>query len=127
MPRHHHANLGVTPGGIADIHRFLVDLLGYRAVDVSLETATFGGALYWFEAEDGTQIHLSEDADHRPAERAHLAIEFDADDLAVVERRLSEAGVSFKAGSPGPGFPRVVFLRDPSGNRWELRGPLSAV
>jgi hypothetical protein len=54
----------------------------------------------WFEADDGTQVHLSVDPDHRPAARAHTAIEL-MGRSADVERRLGEAGIEFEVASAG--------------------------
>jgi extradiol dioxygenase family protein len=45
------------------------------------------------------------------------------DDLGDLERRLRAAGVEFT--SRDRNDQRVVFCRDPSGNRWELRGQLT--
>jgi catechol 2,3-dioxygenase-like lactoylglutathione lyase family enzyme len=113
----HHVNLGVPTGGIEAQERFLVDLLGYRVVEV--DEAMKARGVHWFEADDGSQVHLSEDPDHRPADRAHVAVEF-GDELDRVGSRLRDAGWEFTDGG-GLGA-RVLFLRDPSGNRWELRG-----
>ena len=74
----------------------------------------------WFEADDGSQVHLSVDPDHRPAAKAHVAIEYGAD-LAAVEDRLNQAAIEFQS-SERPGFPRIINCQDPGGNRWELRG-----
>ncbi|OHV62137.1 glyoxalase [Pseudofrankia sp. BMG5.36] len=112
MPRFHHANLGVPPGLDDAEGAFLVDVLGYRKMDVPPDLA---GIARWYEADDGSQIHLSIDPDHRPAARAHTAIEVDED----VERRLDAAGIAYRSG--GRGDLAVVFCADPAGNHWELR------
>jgi len=122
VPTFHHANLGVLPDGIAAESEFLVDILGYRLIEVDEEIRRLGA--HWFEADDGSQIHLSADPDHRAARRAHTAIEYGSG-LDGVLARISEAGVDFSE-SLRPGFPRVVTCRDPAGNLWELRGELSA-
>jgi catechol 2,3-dioxygenase-like lactoylglutathione lyase family enzyme len=115
--RFHHVNLGVPVGGIDDQTRVLTDVLGYRVVEV--DEAMRARGVHWFEADDGSQIHLSEDPDHRPAGRAHVAVDFGDghDDLAG---RLTAASCTF-TDSAGPGA-RVLNTKDPSGNRWELRG-----
>lgn len=112
MPRFHHANLGVSPGLDDSEGSFLVDILLYRKVAVP---ADLQGIARWFEADDGSQIHLSIDPEHRPAAAAHTAIEVDD----AIEDRLDAAGIPYKAGERER--LRVVFCEDPSGNRWELR------
>jgi catechol 2,3-dioxygenase-like lactoylglutathione lyase family enzyme len=112
MPRFHHANLGVPPGLEASEGSFLVDVLCYRKMDVPPDLQ---GRARWFEAEDGSQIHLSIDPEHRPAAAAHTAIEVDE----AIEARLDAAGIGYQAGERD-GL-RVVFCDDPAGNRWELR------
>jgi hypothetical protein len=74
----------------------------------------------WFEGDDGRQIHLSVDPEHRPAARAHVAVWL-GDELAPTEVRLSRSGFEWKAMDSA--VRRVVFTRDPAGNRWELTGP----
>jgi catechol 2,3-dioxygenase-like lactoylglutathione lyase family enzyme len=116
MARLHHVNLGIPVGGTDAEAGFLVDVLGYRRVE---PPAALASVANWFEYEDGTQIHLSEDPGHRPAARAHVAVEL-GDDLAALEQLLEEAGY---ATTPIEGGDRrVVFCQDPAGNRWELRG-----
>src|SRR5579871_3409089 len=119
MPRHHHVNLGVPAGGLGAEEGFLVDILGYRTLDPPEQLR---GRAHWFEAEDGSQVHLSEDPEHRPAARAHTAIDYGAD-LPSVRDRLTGAGIEF-ATFDGLG-PQVLFCADPAGNRWELRGTLA--
>ena len=76
------------------------------------------GRARWFEAEDGSQIHLGIDPEHRPAAIAHTAIEVDE----AIEPRLDAAGIGYKAGEFGG--VRVVVCDDPAGNHWELRRPV---
>jgi catechol 2,3-dioxygenase-like lactoylglutathione lyase family enzyme len=117
MLRFHHVNLGVPVGEGDAEAAFLVDMLGYRTVALTPDVAP---TARWFESEDGKQIHLSEDPEHRPAARAHVAVEL-GDDLRTLERKLEEAGYPYEA-VDGAGR-RTVLCRDPAGNRWELRGP----
>jgi catechol 2,3-dioxygenase-like lactoylglutathione lyase family enzyme len=117
MPRFHHVNLGVPPDGVDAESTFLVDVLGYTPLQLDEGLRRMGAR--WFEAEDGSQIHLSTDPEHRPADKAHVAVEYGGA-LGEVEKRLEGAAVAFDA-SERPGFPRVVLCRDPAGNRWELR------
>jgi catechol 2,3-dioxygenase-like lactoylglutathione lyase family enzyme len=112
MPRFHHANLGVPPGLDEAQGAFLVDVLGYRKMDVPSDLQ---GIARWYEADDGSQIHLSIDPEHRPAARAHTAIEVDDG----IEARLTAADIPYRSG--GRGELVVVFCADPAGNQWELR------
>jgi catechol 2,3-dioxygenase-like lactoylglutathione lyase family enzyme len=122
MARFHHVNLGVPPDLVEAEIAFLVDTLGYRPVE--LDDRLKGMGARWYESEDGRQIHLSADPDHRPAARAHVAIEF-GPELAEVEARLRAVEVEFDAFERA-GFPKVVNCRDPAGNLWELRGEETA-
>jgi catechol 2,3-dioxygenase-like lactoylglutathione lyase family enzyme len=118
--RLHHVNLGVPTDGVEAEESFLLDVLGYRRVPTPPELEEkFGRQVRWFEGEDGTQIHLSEDPDHRPAARAHVAIEVE-DDLPALAEKLEQAGLEHSTFDNGD--LRVVFCQDPAGNKWELRG-----
>ena len=118
MVTFHHVNLGVPVDGLDAEAHFLMDVLGYRRAEVSGELQKMGAN--WFEAGDGSQVHLSPDPDHRPAARAHVAVAFGAE-LADLERRLRDGAFEFES-AQRPGFPQVLFCQDPAGNRWELRG-----
>jgi catechol 2,3-dioxygenase-like lactoylglutathione lyase family enzyme len=118
--RFHHVNLGVPVGGAEAEEVFLLEVLGYRRAAAPPELAL---QVRWFESEDGKQIHLSEDPDHRPAARAHVAVEVEGD-LPALEARLEQAGLEHSA-FDGDGL-RLVFCQDPAGNRWELRGAVPA-
>jgi Glyoxalase-like domain len=113
-------NLGVPVGGAEAEEVFLLEVLGYRRVVAPPELAL---QVRWFESEDGKQIHLSEDPDHRPAARAHVAVEVEGD-LPAMEARLEQAGIEHAA-FDGEDL-RIVFCQDPAGNRWELRGAVPA-
>jgi len=112
----HHANLGVPVGGADAEGAFLVNVLGYKSMELHPTTPP---TARWFESEDGKQIHLSEDPDHRPAARAHVAVEV-GDDLQALEQKLTLAEIECKSFELN-GL-RIVFCEDPAGNRWELRG-----
>jgi hypothetical protein len=117
MPTFHHANLGVPPDLAEAEASFLVGILGYRRLEPPTAAADFGAR--WFEADDGTQVHLSLDPEHTPAAMAHTALdvrgEFDA-----IQARLTDGGVRFKAAEFDGN--RIMLCKDPAGNRWELRG-----
>jgi catechol 2,3-dioxygenase-like lactoylglutathione lyase family enzyme len=115
--RLHHVNLGIPVGGIDAEAGFLVDFLGYARVEPPPALASVAN---WFEYEDGTQIHLSEDPEHSPAARAHVAVEL-GDQLASVEESFDREEYGYTH-FDSQGL-RVVLCQDPAGNRWELRGP----
>lgn len=139
MLRLNHVNLGVSVGGRDVEEAFLVEVLGYQRVTYTPEVRARllglgdllpsevrqrieAGEVWFFESEDGSQIHLTEDPDHRPAAQAHVAVDMGAD-LTQVQEKLAERGIeNFALDSEGD---RVVFCRDPAGNRWELRGAVS--
>lgn len=118
MPKLHHVNLTIPVGGENDEAAFLVDILGYQRVEAPEDLPM----AKWFEFSDGTQIHLSEDPDHHPSARSHVAIEL-GPDLKAVTERLDAAGYEVLR-FDGPDM-SVVFCEDPAGNRWELREPVS--
>ena len=118
MPLFHHVNLGVPPEDVDAEIDFLTQVLDFRPVPRD-ETLSALGAR-WYQDDDGAQIHLSADPDHRPAAKAHVAIAY-GPALTTVEDRLRQAGVPFDRAEL-PGLPPVLLCRDPAGNRWELRG-----
>jgi hypothetical protein len=119
MLRLHHVNLSIPVDGEASESAFLVDFLNYQRLELTPDTPPMAK---WFEGEDGTQIHLSEDPDHHPSSRAHVALEL-GDDLAALKAKFDEAGYAYKE-FDGPNG-RLLFCQDPAGNRWELRGNLA--
>jgi catechol 2,3-dioxygenase-like lactoylglutathione lyase family enzyme len=110
----HHVNITIPVGGEDDEAAFLVDIMGYERIPVPEDLPM----AKWFESADGTQIHLSEDPDHHPSARGHIALEL-GPDLHAVTERLEAAGYDVSRFA-GPNA-RVVFCEDPAGNRWELR------
>ena len=118
MPRFHHVNLGVPTGGVPAQSDFILEVLGYHRLELTDAQSTMG--LNWFEADDGSQIHLSEDPEHQPAARAHVALDY-GDALAAVGERLTARSWKF-ATSDSPDGRRTILCKDPSGNRFELRG-----
>jgi catechol 2,3-dioxygenase-like lactoylglutathione lyase family enzyme len=116
-----HVNLCVPEDGVAAETEWLVEVLGYRGVEPGPDASKFG-TLYWFEGEDGTQVHLTVDPEHHPSARAHTAVHLgDALDdvitrVEVTTGQTPGAGLTFDGG-------RHVFAKDPAGNLWELIGP----
>jgi catechol 2,3-dioxygenase-like lactoylglutathione lyase family enzyme len=119
MLRLHHVNLSIPVDGTDAEAAFLVDFLNYERLELTPDTPP---TAKWFEGEDGTQIHLSEDPDHHPSARAHVAVEL-GDDLSALRGRFDDAGYAYKV-FDGPNG-RLMFCLDPAGNRWELRGNLA--
>src|SRR3954469_17355130 len=117
MVAFHHVNLGVPPDGIAEQGTFLTEVLGYQRMATPPELA--GRNVNWFSAADGSQVHLSEDPEHRPADRAHVAVVL-GDELDDVVARLNDRGTKVEVLDGVVGV-RVAICRDPAGNRWELR------
>jgi catechol 2,3-dioxygenase-like lactoylglutathione lyase family enzyme len=111
-----HVNVGVDVGRVDDETAFLTELLGLRPAAHGPEARPTSR---WYETDDGCQVHLSEDPDHRPAARAHVALDL-GDDLPAAMERLRAAGLS--PDLVDANGVTVVMCRDPSGNRWELRG-----
>jgi len=119
VPKLHHVNLGVPPELEADEMTFLVDLLGYRRLtpEVTADERVRVGAR-WFEGDDGVQIHLSLDEEHQAAAKAHTAVTV-FDEVDGIRTRLEAASYPFdEAEFDGTTF---LIVRDPAGNRWELR------
>jgi catechol 2,3-dioxygenase-like lactoylglutathione lyase family enzyme len=114
VPRLHHVNLAVPPGA-ADAEGEFLEVLGYRRMSVP---AGFEGRARWFEADDGSQVHLSVDPDHRASAMAHTAIELDGEADSVIAR-LDRAGIEHKTIEFDGRT--LTFCADPGGNRWELR------
>jgi catechol 2,3-dioxygenase-like lactoylglutathione lyase family enzyme len=115
----HHVNLGIPEDGLEAEADWLVNVLGYRHLDAGPDSPTAN----WFEGEDGRQIHLSIDPEHRAPKRAHVAVVFD--DLSDVQHQLAQRGVDFQMGPARNGL-EVLNCADPAGNRWELRHPVTA-
>jgi len=124
MPTLHHVNLSV-PEMIGDVRgteaeAAWLQLLGYRAIEPGPEIAAMA-EVHWFEADDGTQVHLSPDPDHAPSARAHTAIRLDGaldDTIARIEATGQACLTTAFDGD------RHVFANDPAGNLWELIGPV---
>jgi catechol 2,3-dioxygenase-like lactoylglutathione lyase family enzyme len=125
MPRSvHHVNLSVPEDGAEAEAEWLVAMLGYRAVDGGPEVRAMvegmGRRLWWFEADDGSQVHLSPNPEHAVVPSAHTAIRLD-EELDACLARLAEGG--FECRTVAFDGERHVFVTDPAGNLWELVGP----
>jgi catechol 2,3-dioxygenase-like lactoylglutathione lyase family enzyme len=125
MPRSvHHVNLSVPEDGVQTEADWLVEMLGYREVnggpEITEMVEQMGRRLWWFEADDGSQVHLSPNPEHAIVSRVHTAIRLD-DELDAALGRLGEAG--FEHRTTAFDGERHAFVTDPSGNLWELVGP----
>ena len=111
MVQIHHVNLGIPPGrrrgGRVPPRRRLPAAAGARGIP---DREVVRG-------DDGSQVHLSEDPEHRPGARAHVAVVL-GDELDEVVERLRAHGTEADIG--GFGDVRVAICLDPAGNRWEL-------
>jgi len=123
MPTLHHVNLCVpetidgAPG--TDVEAAWLLGLGYRRIEGGPEISAMA-TVHWFEADDGSQVHLTPDPDHAPSARAHTAIRLD-DALDATVTRLEGDGT--KTNTIEFDGDRHVFATDPAGNLWELIGP----
>jgi hypothetical protein len=118
MLRLHHVNLSIPVDGADAEAAFLVDFLHYERMELTPGTPT---QAKWFEGADGTQIHLSEDPEHHPSSRAHVAVDL-GDDLNDLRSKFDRSEYDYHIyEGPNGG---VLFCQDPAGNRWELRGNL---
>ena len=120
----HHVNLSVPDDGAPTMGEWLVTMLGYREVEAGPEIRTMvegmGRRVWWFEADDGHQVHLSPGPDHAVVASAHTAIRCD-DQLDATVARLEAGGFSTRTiAFDGD---RHAFVTDPAGNLWELVGP----
>jgi catechol 2,3-dioxygenase-like lactoylglutathione lyase family enzyme len=118
MLRLHHVNLSIPVDGADAEAAFLVDYLNYERMELTPGTPP---QAKWFAGEDGTQIHLSEDPNHHPSSRAHVAVDL-GDSLNELRAKFDKSDYEYKTfdGGAGP----TLFCQDPAGNRWELRGNL---
>ena len=114
MPRSvHHVNLSVPEDGAQTQADWLISMLGYEEVtggpEITEIVEKMGRRLWWFEADDGSQVHLSPNPAHAIVPAVHTAI------------RLDAAG--FETRTTAFDGERHAFVTDPSGNLWELVGP----
>ena len=113
MPRIHHVNVVVPPGGTDDALAFWSGALGLRQVEKPAALDPRGA---WLQVDDHTQIHISE-REGEPHPSAHVALV--VDDFAAVVARLAAVGAQVTPGEDLFGGARG-FTRDPAGNRVEL-------
>ena len=113
----HHVQLMCPPGSEDASRAFYRDVLGLEEVPKPPVLAARGGC--WFRG-GGIELHLSVDADFRPARKAHPGLLVtNLDDWAL---RLEAAGHPVEWDDNFPGM-RRFHSRDPHGNRLELLEP----
>ncbi|HXH96329.1 MAG TPA: VOC family protein [Gaiellaceae bacterium] len=108
-----HITMTAPPGSAAEIRAFYGDVFGLEEVPKP-DTVPDG---CWFQV--GVQeIHVTYEEPFHPLRTAHPS--FMVDDLAALVARLRAAGAEATPDDMIPGLERA-FVRDPFGNRLELR------
>ena len=92
MLRLHHVNLSIPVDGADAEAAFLVDFLNYERMELTPGTPP---QAKWFAGDDGTQIHLSEDPDHHPSSRAHVAVDL-GDSLNDLRSKFDKSDYEYK-------------------------------
>lgn len=117
-----HVQIAMPAGGEDAARAFYGGLLGLVEVPKPAALATRGGC--WFVGAGtvagggtGVSIHLGEEADFRPARKAHVALL--VDDLVGLRAALEGAGVTV-GDDPAEIGVRRFHAFDPFGNRLEL-------
>ena len=114
MPRLHHVNITIPAAALAAEEEFLTQVIGLRQV------AAPPGS-HWFDADGGTQVHVSLDPRHVPSGTAHIAVNVGGQ-VPAAERTLAGRGIAYKAiDDGGDTARRRLFVTDPGGNLWEIR------
>jgi catechol 2,3-dioxygenase-like lactoylglutathione lyase family enzyme len=112
--RFNHVQLAMPRGLEEQARRFYCDVLGLREIPKPDSLVARGGA--WFEL-GAAQLHLGVEAEFRPANKAHVAL--DVDDFDALAARCRAAGYEPRTDANVPGV-RRFFIDDPFGNRLEL-------
>jgi catechol 2,3-dioxygenase-like lactoylglutathione lyase family enzyme len=112
----HHVQIAIPAGGEERGRAFYGGLLGLAEIAKPAALIARGGC--WFRSAS-IEIHLGVDPEFRASRKAHVAIR--VDDLELVRRRLSEAGVQVSEDDFDVGFDRF-YADDPFGNRFEFVG-----
>ena len=115
----HHVQLAMPAGGEPEAEAFYGGVLKLTRVPKPPTLEGRGGC--WSRGAS-TEVHLGVEQDFRPARKAHPA--FVVRGLAVLRRRLEDAGAPISDEPPLVGRPRL-HTTDPFGNRIELIEALS--
>lgn len=109
-----HINLRIPVGGEDRAEAFWCGLLGFTNRPKPPGNEHPG---CWF-AGPGFEIHVSPDAEFRPATKAHIA--FVVEKLDGLAEALRNSGVEIRPARGEAGDLESCFLDDPFGNRLEL-------
>lgn len=115
-----HVQLTMPAGGEALARKFYGEVLGLIEIPKPPNLAVRGGV--WFQC-GALQLHLSVEADFRPAKKAHPALTVQGLDHFL--SKLKASGHEIKFDEPLDGFNRA-FTFDSFGNRIELMEPHAA-
>jgi catechol 2,3-dioxygenase-like lactoylglutathione lyase family enzyme len=110
-----HVQIAMPAGEEEKARKFYISLLGFVEIPKPSELAKRGGA--WFQSGN-VQVHLSVEADFRPARKAHPA--FLVDDLDRLIAKARSLGIELDATQPPLDGYKRVHIFDPFGNRIEL-------
>lgn len=111
--------VGIPAGGEDEGRRFYGVGLGMQEIEKPAELARRGGV--WFRNGDA-EIHLGVEADPRPPQKAHPALQVDTvEELETLADRLNRAGftVDWSQRHNAERFERF-HVCDPFGNRLEV-------
>jgi catechol 2,3-dioxygenase-like lactoylglutathione lyase family enzyme len=111
-----HVQLAAPAGCEPEARRFFGDLLGLAEIEKPLALRSRGGVWFGLGAQ---QLHVGVDPAFAPARKAHPALSVPPDELEVLARRLSDAGVDVVWDDLVPQL-RRFYVHDPWGNRVEL-------
>jgi catechol 2,3-dioxygenase-like lactoylglutathione lyase family enzyme len=110
-----HVQLAAPPGCEGDARAFYGGVLGMPELTKPEPIRARGGC--WFRA-GAQELHIGVDDAFAPAARAHPGLV--AADLPAIRDRLRAGGIEFEDDARIEGVDRL-FVRDPFGNRLELR------
>jgi catechol 2,3-dioxygenase-like lactoylglutathione lyase family enzyme len=116
-----HVQLAAPPGCEDAARTFFGALLGLEEVSKPQQLAAGGGV--WFALAEGQELHVGIERDHRPAGKAHPALEVTG--RAALEELAARLA---SAGHPVSWDDRIRSVHrfhtaDPWGNRLELQAP----
>jgi catechol 2,3-dioxygenase-like lactoylglutathione lyase family enzyme len=115
VERVHHVGIAV-----ADLDAAIVFYCGIMGFTLDTSRPEFSKPGCWLNT-GASQVHLIELADEAPGPARHWA--FEVDDLDAWTAHFEAHGVEFRRSTYRPGAGRQVFVKDPSGNAFELNQP----
>ena len=111
-----HVQLAAPPGCEAEARRFFGGLLGLEEVEKPHQLRARGGV--WFALGD-RQLHIGVENPFTPAQKAHVALRLDAQDIDHIAQALTTAGAQIEWDDSLPSV-RRFYTADPWGNRLEF-------